>query len=203
MSHNFRFSGHCRNVRFTIDPIHGRRLNNHVIRTTGVINEDICRLKCYLEPDCVSYNFKKIADTDGKHKCELNNATYEHDNEHLAKDKDYVYRGAEVTFNCQVKDCSYHSDFFFQLWLHFRICRETQVVSLFIYFPPRVLRAFKPKVSINTSKVPRESFYEWPAILLPIIDYSFRLLFYWNSAPKFLFLLALCCLPLTAKKITK
>ena len=56
-------------------------------------------MKCYLEPNCVSYNFKKIADTDGKHRCDLNNATYEHDNKHsgdLAKNKSYVYRGAEV-----------------------------------------------------------------------------------------------------------
>ena len=96
---NIRSSGHCRNLRFTIDPIHGRRLNNHVIRTIDVINEDICQLKCYLEPNCVSYNFKEIADTDGKHKCDLNNGTYEHDMEHsgdLVEKKSYVYRGAEV-----------------------------------------------------------------------------------------------------------
>ena len=95
----FRFSGHCRNLRFTNDPIHGQRLENHVIRTIDVINEDICQLKCYLEPNCVSYNFKTEAIAGGKHKCDLNNATYEHDSKHsgdLAKNKTYVYREAEV-----------------------------------------------------------------------------------------------------------
>ena len=47
-----------------------------------------------MEPNCVSYNFNN-----GEHKCDLNNATYEHGNEHsedLAEDGNYVYRGAEV-----------------------------------------------------------------------------------------------------------
>ena len=82
-----------------MDPIHGQRLENHVIRTIDVINEDICQLKCYQEPNCVSYNFKTEANTGGKHKCDLNNATYEHHNEHsgdLAQEENYVYRGAEV-----------------------------------------------------------------------------------------------------------
>ena len=66
-----------------------------MIRTVGVINEDICQLQCYLEPNCVSYNFKKEEETNGGHKCDLNNATNEHDND-LAESKTYVYRGAEV-----------------------------------------------------------------------------------------------------------
>ena len=92
---SFRFPGQCRNLRFTTDPIHGYRLRNHVIRTLDVINEDICQLQCYMEPNCVSYNFKKKAEDNGQHKCDLNNATYEHGNKH-AKNKNYVYRGAEV-----------------------------------------------------------------------------------------------------------
>ena len=96
---NFHSSGHCRKLRFTIDPIHGQRLENHVIRTTDVINEYTCRLKCHLESNCVSYNFNKKEEANGRHKCDLNSATYEHDNEHsgdLAKNESYVYRGAEV-----------------------------------------------------------------------------------------------------------
>ena len=74
-------------------------MNSHVIRTIGVMNEDICQLQCYLEPNCVSYNFNKKEEANGRHKCDLNNATYEHHNEHsgdLALDESYVYRGAEV-----------------------------------------------------------------------------------------------------------
>ena len=93
---NLSFSGQCRTLRFTSAPIHGYRLNNHVIRTVGGSDEDFCELQCCLEPNCVSYNFKK----NGEHKCDLNNATYEHDIEHsgdLAKSENYVYRGAKVS----------------------------------------------------------------------------------------------------------
>ena len=94
------FSAQSRNLKFTSAPIHGYRLDNHVIRATEIINEDICQLQCYLEPNCVSYNFNKNEEANGKHKCDLNNATYEHDNEHsgdLAKNENYVYREAEVS----------------------------------------------------------------------------------------------------------
>jgi len=70
-----------------------------VIRTIDVSNEDFCELQCYQEPDCVSYNFNKNEEANGQHKCDLNNVTYEHDNEQsgdLAKSENYVYRGAEV-----------------------------------------------------------------------------------------------------------
>ena len=63
-------------------------------------------MKCYLEPNCVSYNFDKKEDANGRHKCDLNNATYEHDHEHLgdlAKNGSYVYRGAEVIVKCKFK----------------------------------------------------------------------------------------------------
>ena len=95
---NFHSLGHCRNLRFTIDSIHGYRLENHVIRTIDVINEDVCQLKCYMEPNCVSYNFNKKEEANGQHKCDLNNATSEH-NIHsgdLAKNESYVHREAEV-----------------------------------------------------------------------------------------------------------
>ena len=93
-------------MRFTIDPMDGYRLNNHVIRTTEVINEDICQLQCYLEPNCVSYNFNKKEEANGQHKCDLNNATYEHDNEHsgdLTKNETFVYREAEVSMKFKIK----------------------------------------------------------------------------------------------------
>ena len=32
-------------------------LNNHIIRRVLVMNEDLCQLNCYLEPNCVSYNY--------------------------------------------------------------------------------------------------------------------------------------------------
>ena len=52
-----------------------------------------------MEPNCISYNFNKKEEVNGLHKCDLNNATYERDNEHsgdLAQNENYVHRGAEV-----------------------------------------------------------------------------------------------------------
>ena len=66
-----------------------------MIRTIDVINEDLCMTQCYLEPNCVSYNFE-IKPVSGKHKCDLNNATIEH-HEDLKARTGYFYRGAEVS----------------------------------------------------------------------------------------------------------
>lgn len=46
--------GQCRNLRFTIGPIQGYRLENDVIRTINVSNADVCQLQCFLEPITVS-----------------------------------------------------------------------------------------------------------------------------------------------------
>ena len=81
-----------------MDPIHGYRLKNHVIRTIDVSNEDICQLQCFQEPNCVSYNFKKKEESRGQHKCDLNNATNEHSGD-LAKNENYVYREAKVNIH--------------------------------------------------------------------------------------------------------
>ena len=66
-----------------------------MVRTIEVFDEDLCRLQCYLEPNCVSYNFYKLRQASGTHKCDLNNATIDHDGE-LVKNESCIYRGAEV-----------------------------------------------------------------------------------------------------------
>jgi len=38
------------------EPITNKALPGHVIRTEKVADEGSCRLKCYLEPNCVSIN---------------------------------------------------------------------------------------------------------------------------------------------------
>ena len=56
-------------------------------------------MQCYLEPNCVSYNFKKKEEDNGQHKCDLNNDTFEQDSERtddFARSEYYLYRGAEV-----------------------------------------------------------------------------------------------------------
>ncbi|CAH3138251.1 unnamed protein product, partial [Pocillopora meandrina] len=86
--------GYCRNLKFTSFPKPGYRLENHTVRTIEIFDEDLCMAQCYLEPNCVSYNFHTITQLSGTHKCDLNNATIEHDKD-LVKNESYIYRGAE------------------------------------------------------------------------------------------------------------
>ena len=74
---------------------HGQRLKNHVIRRADVTNTDFCSALCFMEPKCMSYNLKTEIEN-GKHKCELNNATYEENTGDVEENPNYVYLGAEV-----------------------------------------------------------------------------------------------------------
>ena len=69
----------------------GKRLKDHVIRSVDAIDADGCEVLCFWEPDCVSFNFKKSLS-----QCELNNSTFEEQEDKLETNYDYIYRGAEV-----------------------------------------------------------------------------------------------------------
>ena len=71
-------------------------LKNHIINSYEVHNMHECEWVCYQEHDCVSVNFKTKPNTDGKHRCELNNSTHAEHNEDLINAENYIYRGTEV-----------------------------------------------------------------------------------------------------------
>ena len=76
-------------------PMADRRLPGHVIRTESVANEGGCRVKCFLEPNCVSINVGPAVG--GKRSCELNNATDESPEQSALKgDSDYIHYAVEV-----------------------------------------------------------------------------------------------------------
>ncbi|CAH3176437.1 unnamed protein product, partial [Porites evermanni] len=58
------------------EPVEDKILPGHVIRTEKVPNEGSCRVKCFLEPNCVSINVGP-ADDQGPRICELNDLTDE------------------------------------------------------------------------------------------------------------------------------
>ena len=77
------------------EPIPDRVLPDHVIRTEKVLNEGGCRVKCFLEPKCVSIN----VGPGGAHTrtCELNNATDESPSlSSLKKMEHYIHFAIEV-----------------------------------------------------------------------------------------------------------
>ena len=75
--------------------VRGQRLMNHVIRSADVMDKEFCGALCFMEPKCVSYNLM-TKNENGKHKCELNKATYEDNERDMEENPNYVYRGAKV-----------------------------------------------------------------------------------------------------------
>ena len=61
---------------------------------------DFCDSLCYMERNCASYNLMKRSEPEG-HRCELNNATHEGNENDLEENPDYIYRGTKVTMIVQ------------------------------------------------------------------------------------------------------
>lgn len=59
---------YCRQIQFK-EQMENKALRNHVIKRSQDIDIDGCELQCYLEPNCVSYNY-------GQSLCELNDITH-------------------------------------------------------------------------------------------------------------------------------
>ena len=92
------------------EPIPDRVLPDHVIRTEKVLNEGGCKVKCFLEPKCVSIN----VGPGGAHTrtCKLSNATDESPSlSSLKKKKHYIHLQAPISTHKFSKLISMH---FFQ-----------------------------------------------------------------------------------------
>ena len=68
---------------------------NHVIRVYDPLMTDTCDVLCYMEHNCASYNLMRRSKLEG-HRCELNNATHEENEDDMEENPDYVYRGTKV-----------------------------------------------------------------------------------------------------------
>lgn len=98
----FVSSDQCRNLVFTQGGFrNGKRLVSHVIHTTEVMFESSCRVLCYLDADCISYNVMKGVTNEPK-QCELNNSTHKNYETNLKEHPGYIYHEAEVRNVVQV-----------------------------------------------------------------------------------------------------
>ena len=92
----------CRYLEFKpAKAFDGQRLINHVIQIDDVKDKILCKIRCFMEPNCVSYNLLKQPSGDNEtHKCELNDVTHEGNIDDLVGEYDYFYHGSEarVTF---------------------------------------------------------------------------------------------------------
>ena len=75
----------CRQIEFR-EQTENKALSNHVIISHHVVNEEMCRINCYLEPNCVSYNYGP--ENDGLFLCELNDMCHLQALSNELKDKD-------------------------------------------------------------------------------------------------------------------
>ena len=67
-------SDECRQIEFGDALSNSRLSDHHVIHVYHVQNEPSCRVKCFLEPDCVAYNYGK--NNKGNLQCELCNKSH-------------------------------------------------------------------------------------------------------------------------------
>ena len=74
-------------------PIADKVLRGHVIRREKVANEGECRVKCFLEPNCVSINVGPAVA--GNRSCELNNDSDESQSL-LWRKKNFIHYSVEV-----------------------------------------------------------------------------------------------------------
>lgn len=96
----------CRYLEFKNSRmLDGQRLVNHVIQVNDVKDRELCAIRCFMEPNCVSYNIEiKPKGNDGTHRCELNDVTHVENSNDLVEDQRYIYRGVEnicVTNPCK------------------------------------------------------------------------------------------------------
>ena len=79
------------------EPIFNAALTGHIIRTVKVSDDGGCRVMCYMEPNCVSFNVGPS--DDGTRTCNLNNATDDSVSPTSLVDRpNFSYNGAEVNF---------------------------------------------------------------------------------------------------------
>ena len=92
------------------EPIPNKVLPGHVIRTEKVVDEGSCRVKCYMEPNCVSFNVGP--EEVGGRTCELKNFTNESFwHSALEERKDYIHYAVEVhVLHCFATICDRYND---------------------------------------------------------------------------------------------
>ena len=88
---------HERSIVF-MEPISDKVLLGHVIRREPVSDEGQCRVKCYMEPSCVSINVGPMDQVTKT--CDLNNATADGSQGSTLQQKTgYLHLAVEVRVN--------------------------------------------------------------------------------------------------------
>ncbi|CAH3140748.1 unnamed protein product [Pocillopora meandrina] len=98
---------YCRYLEFKpAKAFDGQRLINHVIQIDDVKDKVLCKIRCFMESNCVSYNLvKQLSGDNETYKCELNDVTHEGNMDDLVGEYDSFYHGSEARSNCIANPC--------------------------------------------------------------------------------------------------
>ncbi|XP_068757226.1 contactin-associated protein like 5-3-like isoform X2 [Montipora capricornis] len=91
----------CRTFHLS-QPIEGFALVGHVIRNLAVEVESLCRVNCYMEADCVSFNIGSLQD--GKYACEMSDSDHHTHPQDLVSWEGWIY-GATIQNFCSTNTC--------------------------------------------------------------------------------------------------
>ena len=86
----------CCLVKSYAAPIYGKELQGHVFKTLQLEKEQLCRINCYLEKTCQSYNLASSPHL-GRWECELSNTDDKQHPESLVSSPGKIYRATQVT----------------------------------------------------------------------------------------------------------
>ena len=86
------FSEMCRKTEFN-HHLKDRAFRGHVFKAIFVEDEELCRLNCYLENNCISYNFVK-----NKNFCELSDSDHRQHPEDLQLMNGFIYGASKVKY---------------------------------------------------------------------------------------------------------
>ena len=77
-----------------VQPVTDKALINHVISTPAVTSEEVCKIRCFIEAKCESYNFGPKEG--GGHVCELSDSDAIRDPLDLVTKQGFLYAETQV-----------------------------------------------------------------------------------------------------------
>ena len=91
------YATECNRILMFKEPVDGKILPGHVIKTEKVADEGSCRVKCFVEPNCVSINVGPVDEHEVR-LCELKNTTDESSSQSGLEEKEgHIHYAVEVS----------------------------------------------------------------------------------------------------------
>lgn len=107
----------CRQLEYS-QPVPDRALINHVLIKINTTREDICDIRCFTEPNCLSFNVGPLEDSD-QYLCEISDSNGALSPGNLVPRKGFTYQGTKVflEFDLYPSKRQYGSKLSYHYWL--------------------------------------------------------------------------------------